>query len=246
MIVEYHRPDTLDAALALLERKSPPTYPLGGGTVLSRHAPEGSAVVDLQNLGMDTIERQGNRLVIGATATLQALADAEDAAQALRDAARQEVSKNLRQTATVAGTLVAGNGASPLLAALLALDATLRWLPGDREITLGNWLPLRGVDRHGLIAEIVVPTHAELSVASVGRSPADRPQVLVAVARWDSGRTRAVVGGKIEVPLLAMDGTEIEGYNEAIKNAYSHYSNPEISKEYLQETATTLVERMIG
>ncbi len=246
MIVEYHRPDTLDAALALLERKSPPTYPLGGGTVLSRRAPKGSAVVDLQNLGLNRIALQGNRLLIGATATLQALVEAADAPQALRNAAHQEMGKNLRQTATVAGTLVAGDGASPLLAALLALDASLHWQPGDRDVSLGNWLPLRETERKGLITEALVPTQVELEVASVGRSPADRAQVLVAVARWDSGRTRIVVGGKMDAPLLAMDGTEIEGYNEAIKNAYSHYDKLGISKEYLQETATILVDRMLG
>ncbi len=246
MIVEYHRPDTLEAALALLERKSPPTYPLGGGTVLSRHAPEGSAVVDLQNLGLNEVALQGNRLVIGATATLQSLVEAQAAPRTLREAAQEEASKNLRQAATVAGTLVAGDGASPLLAALLALDATLRWQPGDREVSLGNWLPLRDEQRHGLIVEVVVPSMPELSLVSVGRSPADRAQVLVAVARWDSGRTRIVVGGKMACPLLAMDGTEVEGYNEAIKNACSHLSNPEISKDYFQETATTLAHRMIG
>ncbi len=202
MIVEYHRPDTLEAALALLERKSPPTYPLGGGTVLSRHAPEGSAVVDLQNLGMNAIERQGNHLLIGARVTLQDLAEAQDAPQAIRDAARQEMSKNLRQTATLAGTLVAGNGSSPLLAAMLALDATLRLQPGDREVTLGNWLPLRAEERKGLITEVVIPTNAGLSEASVGRSPADRPQVLVALARWELGPDAHRGGRKDGSPLV--------------------------------------------
>ncbi len=246
MIVEYHRPDTLEAALALLERKSPPTYPLGGGTVLSRHAREGSAMVDLQNLSLDDITPQGNRLTLGATVTLQALVEADVAPEALRDAARQEASQNLRQVATVAGTLVAGDGTSPLLAALLALDAIVRWQPGDREVRLGDWLPLRDDEHQGLITEIEISTQAQLSLGLVGRSPADRAQVLVVVARWESGRTRVVVGGKMKAPLLAMDGTEVTGYNEAIKNAYSHYSNQTISKDYVQETAATLVQRILG
>lgn len=35
MILEYHRPKTIDEALALLERDNPRTVPLGGGTTLS-------------------------------------------------------------------------------------------------------------------------------------------------------------------------------------------------------------------
>ncbi len=42
MIIEYHRPETLEQALALLSRKNPPTLPLGGGSYLSRHTSDWS------------------------------------------------------------------------------------------------------------------------------------------------------------------------------------------------------------
>jgi CO/xanthine dehydrogenase FAD-binding subunit len=48
MIVEYHRPESIDAALSLLNRNDPITVPLGGGTVLSRRITSDCAVVDLQ------------------------------------------------------------------------------------------------------------------------------------------------------------------------------------------------------
>ena len=36
MIIEYHRPETIDEALDLLARSQPATVPLGGGTVLNQ------------------------------------------------------------------------------------------------------------------------------------------------------------------------------------------------------------------
>jgi CO/xanthine dehydrogenase FAD-binding subunit len=56
MILEYHRPQALDQALALLSRETPRTIPLGGGTVISQMAGPGVAVVDLQSLGLNTLE----------------------------------------------------------------------------------------------------------------------------------------------------------------------------------------------
>ncbi len=75
MIVEYHRPETLQSALVLLSRKYPRTVPLGGGTHLSHYQGDPIAVVDLSKLDLGKIERAGDRLRIGSTATLQSLID---------------------------------------------------------------------------------------------------------------------------------------------------------------------------
>ena len=71
MITTYHRPSTLDEALALLSQ--PNTVPLGGGTFLSQPTTDPVSVVDLQRLGLDSLRINGNELQIGATCTLQAL-----------------------------------------------------------------------------------------------------------------------------------------------------------------------------
>ena len=76
MILEYHRPAKIDEVLALLARADPLTIPVGGGTTLERFSTRPVAVVDLQALGLDKYQRQGNMLQIGATLTLQRLAEA--------------------------------------------------------------------------------------------------------------------------------------------------------------------------
>ena len=149
MITEYHRPKTLVEALALLQRSEQLTLPLAGGTVLNRPTLQPVAVVDLQDLGLDIIQSQGNSLHLGATVTLQSLldylkSDSSNAklSQALSKAILHEATANLRQVASLAGTLVAAGGRSPFTTALLALDAMLLLEPGGESLALGDLLPL--------------------------------------------------------------------------------------------------------
>src|SRR5689334_24550843 len=105
MITAYHRPQTLDEALKLLSR--PNTQPLGGGTLLSQARPDPVEVVDLQALGLNAIYKKGGDLTVGATSTLQSLLEAKDCPEALKTAIKLEAPLNLRNAASVAGTLVA-------------------------------------------------------------------------------------------------------------------------------------------
>ncbi len=86
MIREYHRPQTLDEALTLLNQ--PDTLPLGGGTLLSQSTSASVEVVDLQALGLNTVKKLGNNLEIGATTTLQQLLEDANCPDALKSASR--------------------------------------------------------------------------------------------------------------------------------------------------------------
>ena len=102
MVTAYHRPQTLDEVLALLAR--PNTVPLGGGTLLSRPTADRVEVVDLQDLGLNSINKKGSELEIGATVTLQELFESKDCPEALKTAIKFEAPLNIRNSATVAGT----------------------------------------------------------------------------------------------------------------------------------------------
>ena len=254
MIQEYNRPATLEAALALLRRTEPPTWPLGGGTALTGAVRQSIAVVDLQGLGLNTFEVVGNTLHLGATLTLQGLLDhltGLDAGGAglgisLQKAITHEATYNLRMAATVAGTLVAGGGRSPFTTTLLALDAALLLQPGDETIGLGDLLPVRLERlRQRLITRVSLPLNTRLAYEYVARTPADRPIVCAAVAAWPSGRVRAALGGYGALPRLAFDGTEAEGAVAAAQSAYSHCGDTWASAEYRQAVAGVLVERCL-
>ena len=123
MITAYHRPKTLDEALTLLAQ--PNILPLGGGTLLSKPTTDSVEVVDLQALGLDTVKKNGNNLELGATLTLQTLLESEHCPLALKSALKLEAPLNIRNSATVAGTLVACDGRSTFASVLLAMDAKI-------------------------------------------------------------------------------------------------------------------------
>jgi probable selenate reductase FAD-binding subunit len=246
MIVEYHRPETLDQALELLARTGVETVPLGGGTILNQPDPNPVAVVDLQTLGLNTIEIKGKRLELGATVTLQQLLDNSNIPIALKRAIRHEATYNIRQVATIAGALVASDGRSAFTTAMLALGAELAFGSGDTT-DVGSFLPLRSRDDRGvLITAVNIPNNVNLAYEYVARTPADLPIVCVAVAQWPSGRTRVALGGFDSAPLLAMDGPESDGAEMAARDAFREAGDQWASAEYRSNVAETLVQRCLS
>jgi len=243
MITDYFRPETLPEALELL--KDPNTLPLGGGTLLSTLKSASVKVVDLQALGLNTLQKNGNNLEIGATVTLQVLLESEHTPDALKAALKLEAPLNIRNTATFAGTLIAADGRSTFTTALLALDAKLTIVnPKSEILNLGEFLPLRPDNLRGaLITTITIPLNAKLAFEAVARTPADKPIVCAALAQWPSGRTRLALGGYGKFPLLAMDGTESEGLETAARNAFHEATDEWASAEYRMEVAATLAKR---
>jgi CO/xanthine dehydrogenase FAD-binding subunit len=260
MITAYHRPKTLDEALTLLAQ--PNRTPLGGGTLLSKPGTEPVEVVDLQSLSLDSIKKNGNNLEIGATVTLQQLLESEDCPEPMRSGLKLEAPLNLRNAATVAGTVVTCDGRSTFASLLLALDAKLELTRLDnsniesRTSNIGDFLPLR--DLQGwLITSMTVPLNVKLAFEYVSRTPADKPIVCAALAQWNSGRTRLVLGGYGKSPLLAMDGTEAEGVDAsamdnllrsaqaAARNAFHEATDEWASSEYRMDVAATLASRCL-
>ncbi len=253
MIIEYHRPETLEQALRLLSRETPLTLPMAGGTVVNRPSKQDFAVVDLQALDLNKIERRGEVLHLGAITTLQSFLDWLETAgeevrlrTALQDALRHEATHNLRQMGSIAGTLVAADGRSPFTTAMLALDAELTLLPEEERIALGDLLPLR-VERlrRCLITRVSLPLHPRLAYRYVARTPADRPIVCAALAEWPSGRVRLALGGFGEAPLMAFDGPSADGLAFAAQSAYSEAEDEWASAEYRCHVAGVLTQRCL-
>lgn len=246
MILEYHRPDTMEEALRLLAREMPKTYPQGGGTVLNAPADAEYAVVDLQNLGLDAIEQKGSQLKIGAAATLQALMAWKDIQPDLAEVIRLTSGFNLRRAGTTAGALVSGDGRCPFLAAMMALDAKLIWQPDAVEQPLGEFVHLRNGEKPGmLISHVELSLQPKLAYEYVARTPADQPVVCAAVARWASGRTRIVLCGYGKAPQVVMDGEANEGVLDAVEAAYLTADDDWASGEYRASAARTLTARCL-
>lgn len=249
MITAYHRPKTLDEALTLLAQ--PNRTPLGGGTLLAQGKSDSVEAVDLQAVHLNTLKKSGNNFEIGATVTLQQLLESEDCPEVLKTALKLEAPLNLRNAATAAGTLVSCDGRSTFASVILAMDAKLEQTRlhdskiETRVLNIGDFLPMRNLQGF-LITSITIPLNIKLAFDYVSRTPSDKPIVCAALAQWNSGRTRLVVGGYGESPILAMDGTESEGLETAARNAFHEATDEWASAEYRKDVAATLVRRCLA
>ncbi len=257
-LTEYHTPATLDEALMLLRRTSLKTVPLAGGTSLvPEAAPDVQAVVDLSALDLSFI-RSGPDLQIGATTKLQALAEHEAvrayADGVLASAILDSASRHTREAASLAGSIVAAPGNSPLFTALLALDARLilRAARGTREdeIALPYWTP----QPRSLILRVTLPalllnTHA--AYEKVARTPADLPIVCVAArATFDQDQLRDIrlaLGGVAGKPIMiTQPAGSIDGLAQLAVSTVTPPDDYFATADYRREMIGVLVKRALS
>jgi len=198
-VLAYHRPGNLDEASTLLAGDN--RRALGGGTVVvpdSRVQRDvGVELVDLQALGLDGIESDGDRVVMGAMVRLGELTTHELAPALLRDLARRELPSALRNQATIGGTVALAESSSVLLAGLLVHDAQVM-LHGSTGRQLDDVLA-SGLDG-GIITAVSIDSTGHGAIAATGRTPADEP-IVAAVARTGADGVRLVLTGVAPTPI---------------------------------------------
>lgn len=259
-LVEYHKPTDIEEAVKLLQRPNVRTVPIAGGTALVPSAAhEVEAVVDLGALGLSYIktfevpENVGG-LEIGATTTLQMITE-DDRVRAYADgvlvkAILDTASHNVRDAATIAGTIVAGEGNSPLLTTLLALDAHLI-VRGDNEeeLALSKWTPR---DRTLILRVLLSATgNTHVAYEKVSRTPADQPIVCVAArATMSAGKlvnVRLALGGVGNRPVVIETAeTTIERAVQLAVESINPPSDYFASADYRREMIGVLVKRALG
>lgn len=206
-ISEYHRPQNLAEALALLGRSDPVTRPLGGGTHYRRGGSWPQAVVDLAALKLDGVVRGENAWVVGATTTLNQLAATEDLPAAVRRAALQQAPRNSRQRGTIGG-MIATRDSGTLLVSLVALDAQLMIEPGSRLVPLHTYLQEPAESGH-LLTACLLPIGRFCAFEAISRTPSDAPILVAAVGvHGAAGELRRVIAaaGGADQPVAIIPG----------------------------------------
>jgi len=239
MIVEYLRPHSIEEALLLLSRATPFTVPLGGGVSLSRNREESIAVVDLQELGLNAIEKSVDTLKIGAAVTLQEIYENPATPQALRDAIRLEMNFNLRQMATIGGLAASAEGLSPTSVVLVTLMAELKLEPGGEMMALENFTDKHNSARRKLITEIHLSPEPNCQFLAVGRTRYDKP--FTCAARGSNNSRRVVSSQNGEIPKIFTEN-EID---EVLSTTYSHNILP-IFGSYESEMTKTLIRKLFS
>jgi CO/xanthine dehydrogenase FAD-binding subunit len=245
MITEYRRPDSLEEAIQLLQRKEPKTLPLGGGSMLSHNEGQTIAVVDLQNLGLDKIVKSKGQIEIGANATLTQIENSF-LDSVISEVIRLQAGKNKRNSGTIAGLIHAADGRSPLLTLLLAMDPQLIWQPGEVSISLADWLPQRGEWHEAfLLTKIIIP-ETQIAFDYVSRTPKDLPIISVAAACWPSGQLQIAVGGFGADPVMAFKGDRKENITQAVDRVLISSDDQWATASYRREAGEKLTARLLA
>jgi CO/xanthine dehydrogenase FAD-binding subunit len=243
----YHRPANIPEAMKLLEHGRA----LAGGTAITVRRRELEQVVDLQRLQLTELRQQGPWLVLGSGLTLQdVVQSAAQVPEALAQACRLEAGWNLRNAATLGGTVMTGDGRSPVLAVLSALPCELEFEGRLQPMTLAESLKQRQQDGNpGLLLRLRLQQADWLGYLQVARSPADRPVVCAALGRSFGGLDyRLALGGWGDRPGLIEDPDAFaskESLRDAAARFYSTAADAWASAEYRSHVAGELAARLM-
>ena len=195
-IREYKRAESLEEAWQLNQKR--PNRVLGGTIWLKMENINVGTAIDLSGLGLDTIEETDEGFSIGAMVTLRQLELHPGLAAytdgAVRESVRHIVGVQLRNLATVGGSIYGRFGFSDVLTMFLALNASV-------ELYKGGVVPLaeyaqRPYDRDILVRVLVPKENARFVYQSVRNSQTDFPVLTCAAAKLADGNIRAAIGAR--------------------------------------------------
>ena len=196
-IREYKRAESLEEAWQLNQKR--PNRVLGGMIWLKMENINVGTAIDLSGLGLDTIEETDEGFSIGAMVTLRQLELHPGLAAytdgAVRESVRHIVGVQLRNLATVGGSIYSRFGFSDVLTMFLALNASVE-LYKSGVVPLAEYAQ-RPYDRDILVRVLVPKEHSRFVVyQSVRNSQTDFPVLTCAAAKLADGSIRAAIGAR--------------------------------------------------
>ena len=200
-IREYKRAESLEEAWQLNQKRN--NRVIGGMIWLKMENINVGTAIDLSGLGLDKIEETAEGFSIGAMVPLRQIELHEGLNAytdgAVRESVRHIVGVQLRNLATVGGSIYSRFGFSDVLTMFLALNASV-------ELYKGGIVPLseyaqRPYDRDILVRVIVPKEQAAFCYQSVRNSQTDIPVLTCAAARLADGSYRIAIGAR---PLKAV------------------------------------------
>ena len=243
-IRDYKRAESLEEAWQLNQKKQ--NHILGGMIWLKMETINVGTAIDLSGLGLDTIEETPEEFSIGAMVTLRQLEEHPGLAAytqgAVREALRHIVGVQLRNLATVGGSIYSRFGFSDVLTLFMAMDC---WV----ELYKGGLVPLqeyaqRPYDRDIVVRLLVRKEAADYCYQSVRNSQTDIPVLTCAAARLQDGSYRFAVGARpLKAVLYEEPAAPAQQLAETIQQQVVTGSNMRGSAEYRRHLTGVLVRR---
>lgn len=230
-IREYKRAESLEEAWQLNQKKA--NRILGGMIWLKMETINVGTAIDLSGLGLDTIEETDVGFSIGAMVTLRQLEThpglEASTHGAVREALRHIVGVQLRNLATVGGSIYSRFGFSDVLTLFLAMDCSV-------ELYKGGIVPLREYaerpyDRDIVVRLLVRKEAADYCYQSVRNSQTDFPVLTCAAARLADGSIRAALGARPGKAVLYTAAPQAGETAEAFATRFAAEVKAEIKTE---------------
>ena len=234
-IREYKRAESLEEAWQLNQKKN--NRVLGGMIWLKMEKLNVGTAIDLSGLGLDTVEETDEGFSIGAMVTL-------------RESVRHIVGVQLRNLATVGGSIYSRFGFSDVLTMFLALNASVELYKGG-IVSLAEYAA-RPYDRDILVRVLVPKEAASFCYQSVRNSQTDFPVLTCAAAKTAEGYRFAIGArpGKAMLFSLKPNGAETpeltaDRFAAEVRAQIKTESNLRGSAEYRNHLAGVLVKRAV-
>lgn len=214
-IREIKKVESLEEAWTLNQKK--PNKIIGGMIWLKMETLNIATAIDLSGLGLNTIEETEEEFRIGCMVTLRQIEThpgLDSYSQgAVREAVHHIVGLQLRNLATVGGSVFGRFGFSDVISVLLAMDTYV-------ELYKGGIIPLRDFvnmkyDRDVLVRVIIKKEKASFYYQSVRITKTDFPVLTCAAAKTEQG-LRLVYGARPAKPMLLVG---CEALNQPITEA---------------------------
>ncbi|XAT60731.1 xanthine dehydrogenase family protein subunit M [Rhodobacteraceae bacterium Araon29] len=264
MSIDISRPKDLSTASQILAQDRN-AYILGGGTGLMRRIHEGDQnvrhLIRVQDLELGKITRLGTAFRIGSQVTMTQLL-AEPALQFLHAAAASVGAPALRNMATIGGNLFSRPPYGDLTTALLALEAHVVFMNGNRQDqqALEEFLKRSGPRKLVFALEIPTTTNKKFFYHKMTRSH-PRGASLITLAssfQYSAGRhsmARIAFGGLGGRPFRALNveraltggltAASIDAACVSLKNGTEPFSDALASGWYRMEMAQLHLRRIL-
>lgn len=238
----YYRPLSLESFAYLLKKAGEKARVLAGGAYLpeATEARKGEVLIDLQALKLDQIRYDEKTVHVGGLCNLNMLQLACSGMSELVDVIKHQAGSNVRNTLSLANFLRSTSigQSSPLLCALLALDARILPILETETVALADLILQE--DHVPIAAELILPRQADFRFDQIGRSEMDLPQVCMGITLIKDGQMRVALDiGK----RYLFVGTKDE-VAKSIRGLESKIGDQWAGAEFRMKTLLVLLDRL--
>lgn len=249
---DYYRASSLEDAYQKLQEDSKNVL-LAGGLWIKKIGQSYNTLIDLSTLGLNKISETKDEVIVGSMVTERDFENSPIVKNlfggAIAFAVTEVMGVNLRNLATIGGSIMGRYPFSDVITGLLPYDVKLEFYP-SQEMSLEEYLNYRGKLNAILVAVHIKKGKGKGFFKKVKTTALDFPIINFGISRVD-GKFRIVVGARPMVAQIAKEATsymnnggiDLEKAAELAVNELSFLDNKDASKEYRQDLTRVYVRR---